>query len=32
MDRIRNEEGNLRVTILKAFGLDETRKIVDELK
>ena len=24
--------GNVRVTTLKAFGLDETRKIVDELK
>lgn len=24
--------GNVRVTTLKAFGLDETRRIVDELK
>jgi uncharacterized protein with GYD domain len=24
--------GNVRVTILKAFGLDETRRTVDELK
>jgi uncharacterized protein with GYD domain len=24
--------GNVRVTTLKAFGLDETRKIIGELK
>jgi uncharacterized protein with GYD domain len=24
--------GNVRVTTLKAFGLDETRRIIDELK
>jgi uncharacterized protein with GYD domain len=24
--------GNVRVTTLKAFGLDETRRVIDELK
>lgn len=32
MDGIRNQLGNLRVTTLRAFSLDETRRVVDELK
>jgi len=32
LDRIRKQLGNLRVTTLRAFGLDETRRVVDELK